>query len=65
MHDYYTLHNKNETKVRHDGWNYKMNLLGICLTAILPIRGKQRTPVGKAACPFNNKPTLGLMCALN
>ena len=45
--------------------HYKMNLLGICLTAILPIRDKQRATVGKAACPFNNKPTLGLMCALN
>lgn len=43
----------------------KMNLLSICLTAILPIRDKQRATVGKAACPFNNKPTLGLMCALN
>ena len=28
-----------------------MNILGICLPAILPNRGKQRAPVEKAACP--------------
>ena len=28
-----------------------MNLLGICLPAILPNRGKQRAPVEKAAYP--------------
>ena len=28
-----------------------MNILGICLTAILPNRGKQRAPVEKAAYP--------------
>ena len=30
---------------------YNINLLGTCLTAILPIRGKQRAQVGQAACP--------------
>ena len=28
-----------------------MNLLGICLTANLPIRGKHRAHDGQAACP--------------
>ena len=30
-----------------------MNLLGRRLTQILPNWGKQRAPVGQAACPFN------------
>ena len=42
---------------------YNINLLGICLTAIMPIRGKQRAHDGQAPCPSwaSSVPLMGII----
>ena len=46
---------------------YDINLLGICLTTIMPIRGKQRAHDGQAPCPSwaSSVPHLGNINAPN
>ena len=43
---------------------YDINLLGICLTTIMPIRGKQRAPVGQNWCQ-TDAPKLHFLSSAN